>query len=111
MGVVYALGRIRSNGGQSCRMTPKSKSHFRRRKNFLLHKAPKLRRFKEWRRLPVVQLNLIENEVDYSSNPIASEEMRSDELEYINIFHKTNDQPLIWIKESEYKVKKRLYNN
>lgn len=92
-------------------MTPKSKSHFRRKKNFLLHKSPKLRRSKGWRRFPVVQLNLIGNEIDYSSDPIASEEMRLDELEYINIFHQTNDQPLTWVKESEYKVKKRIDNN
>lgn len=92
-------------------MLPKSKSNFRRKKNFLLHTLPKLRRSKEWRRFPVVQLNLIEGKIDYSSDAHSSQAMRVDEIEYINIFHKTNDQPLIWVKESEYKVKKRLYNN
>ena len=92
-------------------MTPKSKSHFRRKKNFLLHHLPKLRRSKERRRFPVVQLNLIEGEIDYSSDPLILEEMRLDELEYINIFHQTNNQPLTWVKESTYKVRKRLDNN
>ena len=92
-------------------MLPKRKGHSRWKRNFFLHKSPKLRRSKEWKRFPVVQLNLIEGEIDYSSNALTSEEMRVDEIEYINIFHRTNGQPLIWLKESEYKVKKRLYNN
>lgn len=36
--------------------------------------------------------------------------MREDELEYMNEFHRINNQSLVWIKESEYKTKKRLKN-
>ena len=66
---------------------------------------------REWRIFPVVQLNLIEGKTSYSSDTILSSEMRLDEIEYVNKFHKENDQPLIWVKESEYKVKKRIDNN
>lgn len=66
---------------------------------------------REWRFFPVVQLNLIEGKTSYSSDTISSSEMRLDEIEYVNEFHKENDQPLIWVKESDYKVKKRLDNN
>ena len=88
-------------------MLPKSKSNFRRKKNFLLHTLPKLRRSKEWRRFPVVQLNLIEGKIDYSSDAHSSQAMRVDEIEYINIFHKTNDQPLILGKRIRVQSKKK----
>ena len=92
-------------------MLPKRKGWSSWKKNFLLHKSAKFSKIREWRRFPVVQLNSIEGEIDYSSDPLISEEMRLDELEYINIFHQTNDQPLTWVKESTYKVKKRLDYN
>jgi hypothetical protein len=92
-------------------VTSKRKGWSRWKKNFLLHKSPKFSKMREWRFFPVVQLNLIEGKTSYSSDTISSSEMRLDEIEYVNEFHKENDQPLIWVKESDYKVKKRLDNN
>ena len=92
-------------------MTTKRKGWSRWKKNFLLHKSPKFSKRKGWRIFPVVQLNLIEGETSYSSDPIVSSEMRLDEIEYINNFHKENNQPLTWVKESDYKAEKRLDYN
>tara|TARA_R110002110_G_scaffold73838_3_gene195665 strand:- start:1280 stop:1543 length:264 start_codon:yes stop_codon:yes gene_type:complete len=82
-------------------------------KNFLLHTLPKLRKQKARRFLPFVQLDLIEDKISYSKDVIQSATFRDYEVDYLNEFHKENNQPLIWIKESLYKAeirKKRLTN-
>lgn len=82
-------------------------------KNFLLHTLPKLRKQKARSFLPFVQLELIEDKICYDKDVVQSDTFRDFEVEYLNDFHKENNQPLIWIKESLYKAeirKKRLTN-
>ena len=82
-------------------------------KNFLLHKLSKIRRRKCLKSYFYVQLELIEDEICYDKGMIQSQTFRDFEIEYLNDFHKENNQPLIWIKESLYKAeirKKRLTN-
>jgi hypothetical protein len=82
-------------------------------KNFLLHKLPKIRRRKCLKFYPYVQLELIEGEICYDKNIVQAQTFRDFEIDYLNDFHKENNQSLIWIKESLYKAeirKKRLTN-
>ena len=82
-------------------------------KNFLLHKLSKIRRRKCLKSYSYVQLELIEDKICYDKDIIQSDTFRDFEIDYLNDFHKENNQPLIWIKESLYKAgirKKRLTN-
>ena len=82
-------------------------------KNFLLHKLSKIRRRKCLKSYSYVQLELIEDKICYDKDIIQSDTFRDFEVDYLNDFHKENNQPLIWIKESLYKAeirKKRLTN-
>ena len=88
-------------------MFKKSNSWSRRKKNFLLHKLARINWYKKRRRQQVVQLKIIEGQIQYNSDPLQSDEMRDDEILYINIFHKENHQSLIWVKEREHKCEKR----
>lgn len=58
----------------------------------------------------MVQVPLVDGKACVEQSPIISTDMREDELEYMNEFHRINNQSLVWIKESEYKTKKRLKN-
>ena len=76
-------------------------------KNFLLHKLSKIRRRKCLESYSYVQLELIEDKICYDKDIIQSDTFRDFEIEYLNDFHKENNQPLIWIKESLYKAEIR----
>ena len=58
-------------------------------------------------RHPSVQLEIIEGEIQYNSEPIQTDEMRFNEVDYMNEFHKENNQSLIWVRDTEYKCEKR----
>jgi len=88
-------------------MRLKRKGWLRYTKNFLLHKLSKIRKRKCLKFRPYVQLDLIEGKISYDKGVVQSETFRDFEIDYLNEFHKENNQPLIWIEESLYKVEMR----
>ena len=86
-------------------MFKKSKSWTRQKKWF--HKLHRIRWWKIRERFPVVQLEIIEGQIQYNSEPIQTGEFRFNELDYMNEFHEENNQSLIWIRETQYKCEKR----
>ena len=85
----------------------KRKSWSRQKKHFFLHTLRRINWFKKRERHSVVQLEIIEGQIQYNCEPIQTDDMRPDEVLYINIFHKENNQSLIWVRETQYKCEKR----
>ena len=84
-----------------------SKRTKRWNKNFLLHKMRRIRWLKERERKAAVQLNVIDGKISYDSHPVQTSSMFDYEVDYMNQFHKENDQALIWVKKTQYKCERR----
>ena len=76
-------------------------------KNFLLHSMRRIRWEKSRHPKAVVQLNVICGEVCYDTPPLQSSDMFDYEVDYMNQFHKENNQSLIWVTQIQYKCEKR----
>ena len=76
-------------------------------KNFLLHSMRRIRWEKRRHRQAVAQLNVVDGEIDYNSPPLQASSMFDYEMDYMNQFHKENNQPLIWVTQIQYRCEKR----
>ena len=75
--------------------------------NVRLQKMRLIRWLMERERKAAVQLNIIDGKISYNSHPVQTSSMFDYEMDYMNQFHKENNQALIWIKRTQYKCERR----